>query len=74
MSQVFICNLDDRPGALCRGCAHPKIQYVPMAAGFRCDACHTFESDTLAKAQSRAFHDTHAACSAPGGAGRTGDG
>lgn len=63
MATMIICNLDDRSGALCYdGCSHPKIVYVPMAAGFRCDNCRTFERDRLDRAQMRQFHDAHARC------------
>lgn len=65
MSQVFICNFDNKAGAFCHdGCRHPKILYVPMAAGFRCDDCHTYQRDDLQRGAGRAFHDQHAGCGA----------
>ena len=64
--QVFACNFDDKPGALCRdGCRHPRILYVPMAAGFRCDDCHTYQRDDLKRETMQQFHDRHAGCSGP---------
>ena len=66
MRQSFLCNFDDTPGYLCRGtgCQHSWIAYVPMAAGFRCDVCRTFQSDDLERSSMAAFHDTHATCPA----------
>lgn len=57
---VFACNFDDKPGALCKdGCSHPWILYVPMAAGFRCDRCRTFQRDDLSKSLPVDFHARH---------------
>jgi len=59
---TFLCNFDDKSGALCRdGCAHPWIFYVPMASGYRCDRCRTFESvniPDMPRVATRAVHET----------------
>lgn len=61
---VQLCNFDNKPGMLCRGrCQHLWIEYIPMAAGFRCGICRTFQSDDLKRDSMDAFHDKHAQCS-----------
>jgi hypothetical protein len=63
MSKTFSCNLDDKPAMLCRGrCQHNWIVYTPMAAGFRCDNCRTYQQDDLKPETMAAFHDAHAVC------------
>jgi hypothetical protein len=64
MSHAFLCNFDNKPGGLCggKGCRHAWIVYVPMASGFRCDACRVFQRDDLERASMHAFHDQHAMC------------
>lgn len=63
MSQVLLCNFDNRPSGLCKaGCQHIWIEYVPMAAGFRCTICRTFQSDDLKRETLTAFHDQHVRC------------